>query len=181
MRLLVILIFIAIFIQIANSAPKMDTTRQLFYDAVNDEDKLELAIKEFDNIMKKEPAKQGVATTYIGSLTMLKGKHAFWPHKQVEFVNEGIKVMDRGLEFEPDNLESLFIYGSTCYYLPFFLGKGSLAKEKLKKMVSLLSKERINQYDAKIMVNALNFIIEKIELSKEEMEKAEYFLKILKP
>jgi hypothetical protein len=163
----------------SNNIPNMDTARKLFYGAVKDEDKLEEAIKEFEIIMKNNPALKGVATTYIGSLTMLKGKHAFWPHKKVEYVNDGLVVMDKGLAIEPENLESLFIYGSTCYYLPFFLGKSDLAVEKLKKMIKLLNTENLAKHDSEIMANSLKFILEKIDVTDDEKSKVNLFLKKL--
>lgn len=171
----VLILFLAFQILLL-SEPNMNSARQLFYDAVKVEKKLEMGIKEFETIMDKNPKMKGIATTYIGSLTMLKGKHAFWPHKKIEYVNEGLEIMDKGLELDPQNLESLFIYGSTCYYLPFFLGKSKLADEKLKKMVSLLSDNSIAKYDSEIMSNALKFVIEKIKLSENEKNTVNTYL-----
>ncbi|MBX3045024.1 MAG: hypothetical protein KIT33_09260 [Candidatus Kapabacteria bacterium] len=154
----------------------MNSARLLFYGAVEDEDKLEQAIKEFEQIIASNPKMEGVATTYIGSLIMLKGKHAFWPHKKVAFVNEGLEVMDKGLKIDPNNIESLFIYGSTCYYLPSFLGKSKLAKEKLRKLVEIIDDDNIVLYDNKIMTNALTFVLEKIEVSDSDKVKINKYL-----
>lgn len=170
MKQILIVLFLIMTVNLY-SEPTMESARKLFYDAVQDEDKLELAIKEFDQIMNKNSKLKGVATTYIGSLTMLKGKHAFWPLKKIAFVNDGIEVMDKGLAIDPKNLESLFIYGSTCFYLPGFLGRSSLADEKLRFMISNLSDENIAKYDPEIMSNALKFLLEKIKLSDAEKSK----------
>jgi len=157
----------------------MENARKLFYQSVKDEDKLEKAIIEFEEIKKNNPQMNGVTTTYIGSLTMLKGKHAFWPHKKVEYVNEGIKVMDKGIAADPKNIESLFIYGSSCYYLPFFLGKKDLAIEKLRNIIPLLDEKSIIKYDSEILTNALKFILEKIELTPEEKSKVAEYIALL--
>lgn len=154
----------------------MDSARQLYSQAVKEEDKLELALVQYEQIKKENPALNGVATVYIGSLTMLKGKHAFWPHKKVEYVNDGIKIMDKGLNADPNNLESLFIYGSSCRYLPFFLGKKDLAIEKLKKMLTLLDDISIKKYNTDFLLNAMKFITEKVDLSPDEKAKVNLYI-----
>ncbi len=84
---------------------------------------------------------------------MIKGKHAFWPQTKLKHVDTGIEIMNRGLKYDPDNIESLFVYGSTCYYLPFFLGKGGLAKTKLKRIVELMDERAIEMYDNEILLD----------------------------
>jgi hypothetical protein len=175
LKFVTILLFFGFTMEIV-SQPNMDSARLLFYGAVKDEKKLEKAIEEFEAIKLKNPKMSGVSTTYIGSLIMLKGKHAFWPQKKIAYVNEGLEVMDKGIEADPNNLESLFIYGSTCYYLPFFLGKSKLAKQKLKYMVEILNDENITNYDKVIMTNALKFVNEKIDLSDDDKNKVNQFL-----
>ncbi len=157
----------------------MSDARILYYKSIKEEEYLEKAYSAFENIKKSNPSMKGVATTYMGSLIMLKGKYAFWPNKKLEFVEDGIKIMDEGLASDPENLESLFIYGSTCHYLPFFLGKKSLAKVKLKKFIQVLPKSDISRYDKTILKNAINFILEKIELTNEEKNRANEYLKKL--
>ncbi len=163
-----------------SKASKLYQAREQYYQSIKDEDKLEPTIELFEEIYKENPQLEGMCRTYVGSLVMLKGKHAFWPHKKVSFVNEGIPIMDKGLNLDPDNIESLFIYGSSCYYLPFFLGKGNLAEEKLKKIVAILNQDDLKKYDKKILVNALEFILKNIDLNSEEKIKINDYLTILK-
>lgn len=145
--------------------------RKLFYESVNDENKLNLAIEEFKSIMKNYPDLKGLAITYIGSLEMIKGKHAFWPHTKLKHVDNGIEIMNKGLNYDPDNIESLFVYGSTCYYLPFFLGKGSLAKSKLKRIVELIDESDIAKYDNNILLNVIEFLVKEVDLKGDEKTK----------
>jgi hypothetical protein len=174
--LLILVMAVSYIAALSGETFNMDTARKLYYQAVKDEDKLEQAMVQFEQIKSSSPQLNGITTIYIGSLTMIKGKHAFWPHKKVEYVNDGLKIMDKGIATEPNNLESLFIYGSSCYYLPFFLGKKDLAIEKLKKMIPLLDDENISKYDNEIMTNALKFIAEKIELNTDEKAKVNQYI-----
>ena len=110
---------------------------------------------------------------------MLKGKHAFWPQTKIKYVNDGIKVMEQGYSYDKNNIELLFIFGSSCHYLPFFLGKGDLAKEKLNEIIPLLNEKTIFNYDKEMMKGALKFLIEKIELKQNESDKLKNLLKEL--
>lgn len=177
--ILFLLLFLQISISIALANPKLDKARKLYLGAVKDEDKLDESIILFEELKKEIPNIQGKATTYLGSLTMLKGKHAFWPHKKVEFVNEGIKIMDQGLKQDPNNLESLFIYGSSCFYLPFFLGKSDLAESKFKKFIEIINEDEMKKYEPDIMKNALKFLLEKFELTDDEKTKLNNLLTTL--
>lgn len=176
----VFIAFLLLFSELnADIEKKMSDARILYYKSIKEEDYLEKAYSAFESIKKSNPSMKGVATTYMGSLIMLKGKYAFWPNKKLEYVEDGIKVMDEGLASDPENLESLFIYGSSCHYLPFFLGKKSLAKTKLKKFLQVLPNSDISRYDRTILKNAINFILEKIELTNEEKNRANEYLKKL--
>jgi len=150
---------------------KLTKARQFYYEAVQDEDKLVEAIVLFKDIMREKPELKGMATTYIGSLEMLKGKHAFWPATKLKHVNSGIEIMDNGIKEDPDNIESLFIYGSTCHYLPFFLGKGSLADSKLNKIIEIIDESAIEQYDNKLLLNVLEFLQAEVELTPKDKQK----------
>jgi hypothetical protein len=79
--------------------------------------------------------------------------------------------MDKGLKKDPDNIESLFIYGSTCWYLPKLLGKRDLAMEKLNAIIPLLKDEIFENYEAKIIEDALKFLKDNLELSQKELSK----------
>lgn len=156
----------------------LEAARKDYYKSTKEEKYIEKSIKKFEKLKTNQNYK-GVADTYIGSLIMLKGKYAFWPNQKLKYVEDGIKKMDEGLNADPDNIESLFIYGSTCYYLPFFLGKKQLAIDKLKKLVRVINIDSINNYDNKILKNALKFILEKIEISNSEKNKLNKILKKL--
>lgn len=152
--------------------------REDYYKATKDEDALKTSLDLFKKLEKQSEYK-AIARTYIGSLIMLKGKYAFWPNQKLDYVEEGLKEMDKGLAMDPDNIESLFIYGSTCYYLPFFLGKKQLALEKLREVINVLDDEHVKNTDKKILKNALEFIDENINLSSDDNAKLQKYLKQL--
>lgn len=169
--LLIIIMTIFISDAFAETDKLLEKGRNLYYSSVKKEDDLEEAIKVFQQIKKQAPNQNALSTTYIGSLTMLKGKHAFWPQTKIKFVNEGIEIMEKGYSSDKKNIELLFIFGSSCHYLPGFLGKGDLAEEKLREIIPLLNENSIFEYKKDVMKGALEFLLKELELSQNEKSK----------
>lgn len=155
---------------------RLEKARKLYYDATQNSKKADLAIKYFTEIKRYDITLSSLADTYIGSLTAVKARDEFWPWKKFELANEGIEIMEKALKSDPNNIESLFIYGSTCYYLPFFFGKSNDAEAKLKMIIHLLNDKSLNLYSQDLLKNALIFIKENIKLSPSESKKADDFL-----
>lgn len=158
---------------------ELDKARKVYYKSTKEEEYVESAFKHFEKLKSKYDKYDAISMVYLGSLTMLKGRYAFWPKTKLSYVNKGINIMDKGLKMDPDNIESLFIYGSSCYFLPFFLGKKDNAEEKLKYIIDNLNKDVYKKYDNEILLNALEFIIEYIELTDREKNKVNKFLRKL--
>ncbi|MBN2356686.1 hypothetical protein JXO59_11285 [candidate division KSB1 bacterium] len=147
----------------------LDDGRQLFYASVSDKKHIKPAIQAFRDLMAEHPDLEGRALTYIGALEALRGKHAFFPHDKYSKTQHGLYLMDQGLAKRPDDIESLFIHGSTCYFLPFFFNRSEDAKRHFKTILRLLP-EAYSGYDAEMVGNVINFIEEKVETTPEEQE-----------
>lgn len=161
---------------LANEIDILDKARQYYFKSIENEIYLSKSIDMFEKLKSQSEEFHGLADTYLGSLTMLKGKYAFWPLKKMEYVDKGLIEMEKGLDKDPQNIESLFIFGSTCYYLPFFLGKKELAVEKLRNIIPLLNAEIFSKYKSEVISDVLTFLKENIELSKKEREKIDTLL-----
>lgn len=154
----------------ANTATLLKEARKLYYKSTQDEEAIEKAIEKFNQIKTKDNNLTGVAITYIGSLTAVKAKFATMPTTKYSLAMDGLKQMKNGLNLCPDNIEALFVYGSTCYHLPFFFGKAKEAEETLKKII-YLSEHNYKNYDKDVIINSLKFIEDNIELSNSDKEK----------
>jgi hypothetical protein len=141
--------------------------RQLYYASVTDMGKIDPAITLFMTISRCEEKYQGRALTYIGSLTALRAKFALWPHEKWKAANEGLRLMDKGLAGNPDDIEALFIHGTTCYFLPPFFGRADDAQRQFRKIVRLLP-ANAHKYDASLVANVIHFITARVQLSDEE-------------
>ncbi|MBN2030589.1 hypothetical protein JW824_10125 [bacterium] len=147
---------------------KITLARKLFYQSVENEERLEEAFNLFEEIGENESL-EGLALTYMGALTALKGKYAFLPITKYRHVQKGLQLMDDGIQKSPDNIEARFIRGMTCYYLPFFFNRKKTAREDFKIIVKQLNTE-CHYYDTELIMNVTNFLLENAELNQEEIE-----------
>jgi len=145
----------------------VDNGRDLFYASVEDAAKLDSAFLIFEELQAGYPDYSGRATTYIGALTALKGRHAFWVYSKYRLVKEGLKIMDQGIQQAPDDIEALFIYGSTCHFMPFLFGKNEEAQIAFKQIMRLLPGQW-QAYNRELVVNVIDFLLEHTKLTEEE-------------
>lgn len=121
----------------------------------------------FQLLGEREPERAGRAQTYLGALTALRAKFALWPQDKWKLANQGLRLMDEGLAQDSSDVESLFVHGSTCYFLPVFFGRADDAQRNLRAIVRLLP-EHATHYDRALVANVIAFISQKIRLSKKE-------------
>ncbi len=146
---------------------KLRVAREQFYAAIEDEKQVAPTITLFQQIEKVKPEYVGRAQVYIGALVALKGKHAFFPHTKLKWANRGLAIMDRGLQKSPNDIEALFIHGTTCYHLPFFFRRADDAQRDFKKIITLMP-QQIDAYDPKLITNVFVFLLENAKLTDNE-------------
>ena len=142
--------------------------REKFYQCIENEKEISAAIRLFKQISQTNGKYEGICQTYQGVLIALKGKHAFWPHQKFMLVKRGLSTMDAGLKKAPNDLETLFIHSSTCYYLPFFFGRADNARRGFKKVITLLPNQYTN-YDKNLITNVIGFLLSHIHLTDKEL------------
>ena len=125
----------------------------------------DLLFEQYKNLY---PEFRGRAITYIGVLTALRGRHASWVYTKYNLVKKGLKIMDEGIQQSPEDIEALFVYGSTCYFMPFLFGRNDDARNAFLKIIELLP-ENIQYYDAPLMNDVINFLIEHTKLSNDQI------------
>ena len=168
--LILILPFFVWFSSIASHGSVEETlrgAREQFYTAIEDEKQVAPTIALFKQIAKVEPEYVGRAKVYIGALVALKGKHAFLPHTKLKWAKRGLAIMDSGLQKSPNDIEALFIHGTTCYHHPFFFRRADDAPRDFKKIIKLMP-QQIDAYDPKLITNVFVFLLENAKLTDSE-------------
>ncbi len=141
--------------------------RQQFYVALKNKKQIAPTIKIFERIAQLEPKYAGRTQVYIGALVALRGKHAFFPHTKLKWAKRGLAIMDGGLAKKPDDIEALFIHGTTCYYLPFFFRRGDDAQRNFRKIIKLMP-HQMHVYAPKLITHVVAFLLEHAKLTDVE-------------
>lgn len=166
---LVMSLFLPALLRAAEVDSLLVQARHLFYASVEKQDHIDPAIVLFKRIGDLNGNLRGRTLTYIGALTALRAKHALWPHEKWRFANEGLKRMDEGLALAPQDVEALFVHGTTCYYLPVFFGRSEDAQKNLRAIARLLP-DHHQHYDRALVRNVIDFLLQHLRLSKLEKE-----------
>jgi len=166
---LVIALFIPILVFGMNADQILDEGRRLFYESVQNEAKLDSAFMMFEQLKDRHSDYQGRAMTYIGALTALRGRHSSWIYTKYNLVLKGLDIMDEGLRKAPDDIEALFVHGTTCFYMPFLFGRDDDAQRDFKEIIRLLP-DNVENYNPVLVKNVLNFLSENVQLSTEQAD-----------
>ena len=158
----------------------LEVARKQFYAAIEDEKRIEPAIALLKRIGQVEPKYTGRTQVYIGSLIALRGKHAFLPHTKLKWARRGLAIMDSGLQKSPNDIEALFIHGTTCYYLPFFFRRGDDAQRDFRKIIKLMP-QQIDTYNPKLMTDVVAFLLDNAKLTDDEKTYLQTLKDRLKP
>ncbi len=150
----------------SNFDKTLDQARIYFYQSIEDEAKLDQAIRLFSELEKNENL-EGKSGTYLGALMAIKGKHSFMPHNKLKWVKRGLDIMDEGIEKSPEDIEALFIHGSTNYYLPFFFNRKDDAERSFRKIIKLLP-DQFQDYKPELILNVIEFMEQKVNLTSNE-------------
>ena len=141
--------------------------RLLFYEGIEDKASLDRAIALFSRLSEVDSSQFGVAQTYIGALTAMKAIHTPWPHSKLHYAKQGLAIMDAGLAASPENIEALFIHGSTCHFLPFFFNRKDDAQRSFQLLMRLLP-EQFHFYENKLVDNMIRFLQREIPMTAEQ-------------
>ena len=153
----------------------LKSAREQFYAAVEDKKQIEPTIKLFERVAAVKPSYAGRMQVYIGALVALKGKHAFLPYAKFKWTKRGLAIMDKGLKKSPNDIEALFIHGTTCYYLPFFFRRSDDAQRDFKEIIKRMPLER-HIYELKLIAHVVEFLLQNARLTGDE----EAYLQTLK-
>lgn len=148
-------------------AEMLEVARKQFYTAIEDEKQIEPTIALFKRIEQVEPKHTGRTQVYIGSLIALRGKHAFFPHTKLKWAMRGLAIMDSGLQESPNDIEALFIHGTTCYHLPFFFRRSDDAQRDFRRIITLMP-QQMHTYDPKLITNVVVFLLENVKMTDDE-------------
>lgn len=143
--------------------------RAAYYQAIESNAPVDSVINAFESFGAEEKVYRTIADAYIGSLTAFKGRDAFWPQQKLDYVKQGMGLLDEALATSDGNLEVIFIHATTCSYLPFFFGRKDDAREGFKVIAERLPNET-EGVDDSLVVNITEFLSGTDLMTKDELE-----------
>ncbi|NWF90363.1 MAG: hypothetical protein HXY50_12995 [Ignavibacteriaceae bacterium] len=158
-----------------NSNTNIDTStlgqiRLLFYQSVEDEDKLTQLEQYIQNqFVNNSKSYSPIILAYLGGIEALKGKHAFNPFTKLNHVVSALDILERAVEKDLHNLEIRFIRFSILHHLPAILGYGKEREADIKEICYLLAKKDYASYDLTLQKNVIRFMIESERLSDSQL------------
>jgi tetratricopeptide (TPR) repeat protein len=89
---------------------------------------VKLAEKYFRSLLELDP-NHARAMALLGSTLTLKGRDAFWPTTQIDYVKQGNRAMDNAVRLAPEDAEVRFIRAINNFHMPKFLGREQIVQE----------------------------------------------------
>lgn len=113
-------------------------------------------------------SREGVTLqAYTGAMEVVRAKHARWPPNKLSHLREGIGLLDRIVEEEPENLEARYLRLVSCYYLPFFLKREESVREDFQVLVEGLP-HHPESFSPAVYEGVVRFVLDNGELSEGE-------------
>lgn len=138
----------------------MDNIRKVYYDAVEDENKIEdLSNLINNNFNSGKFDCPPIIIAYKAGIEALKSKHAFWPFTKLEKLNDSMEIFSEAVKLNPDNLEIRFMRFSILHYVPSFLGYTNEMNDDLNKITTLLAENITDGLDKFIIKGIIEFIL----------------------
>ena len=144
--------------------------RNLFYEAIEDEDKLDELEYYFQNkFSQKDFIYHPILLAYTGAIDALIAKHAFNPFTKFSRVLSSLNTLERAVEREPHNLEIRFIRFSILHNLPGFFGYSTEREADITEITYQLSKKDYIKYDSKLQKHVIDFMLASERLSEVQV------------
>ncbi len=92
--------------------------KNLYYNAIENEDSTELLLEKSEEISKESPS---ILIGYKAMANLLSAKFAWFPTSKLEYFNEGKKWLEAAIKKAPENVELIFFRFSTQMESPSIL------------------------------------------------------------
>lgn len=159
------------------SAAELQTLRELFLRAVEDETVIDPALELVEEIRDGDGPGVDSSTllAYEGALTSLRAKHGVWPHRRLHHLQAGLSRLDDAVATAPGNVEARYLRLLTCYYLPGIFGRDYTVRADFEALGILLPSAR-GLFPPDLFRTMTGFVIEEGDLPAARQRELELSL-----
>jgi hypothetical protein len=150
----------------------LERLRAMYFLSVEDRDwarRAEDLLQSLDGRQASGPRDRVTLEAYRGALEVVRAKHARWPPTKLAHLREGMGILDRMVEEEPDNLEARYLRLVSCYYLPFFLKREDSVREDFRVLVGSLP-HHPEAFSTAVYRGVVRFVLDNGDLSAAERD-----------
>lgn len=144
-----------------NNLPVLGKIRFVYYEAVENENKIEelekIIVNNYSTDLNNYPS---IILAYWGAVDALKAKHAFWPFTKLSLLNKSMELMGEALNKSPDDLEIRFMRFSILHFIPSILGYGEERDSDMEKITELIKDNNTGSLDPSMQKGIIEFLIE---------------------
>jgi len=168
--------------EVAVSVPgdeRVDLTalREMYLRSVAESRAIHEGLAEIERLRATGGVRRGsevdaTLTAYRGALITLRAKHAFWPVQKLQYLNQGLAVLDATVGAHPEHAEARYLRLMSCYYLPGVLGRGRTVRDDFGALARLLPGVR-RQYPAELYGAIARFVVERGRLPADQVRALE--------
>jgi hypothetical protein len=162
-----------------SSDERVDLTalREMYLRSVRESNAIREGLAEIDRLRATGGVRRGTETdatltAYRGALITLRAKHAFWPVQKLQYLNQGLAVLDATVGANPEHAEARYLRLMSCYYLPGVLGRGRTVRDDFGALARLLPGVR-RQYPADLYGAIARFVVERGRLPADQVRALE--------
>lgn len=140
--------------------------REAWVAAVDEEAWIGVGTARLDALAERGAASPALLLAYRGAFDLLRSKHRLVPRAKLRHARAGLDALDRAVAAAPDHAEVRYVRLMSCYYLPFFFGRGDSVDEDFRALATLLPAVR-GEYPAAWYEAAVHFVLEHGRLAPE--------------
>lgn len=161
---LIFLFFISFLIYAREVRPK-EKIRRLFYSSIESKDTLNIFGEQLKELQSK--VDENFFLAYHGAYLTLVAKHSLNPYTKYFKLKDGIKLLNKTIQKQPESLEFRFLRLSILNYLPPFLGYDDWFFEDYEKIIVLIKKKDFSEVDKQTQKGILEFLLRSSKLNFE--------------
>ncbi len=147
-------LFILFLLPLSLRAYDVSQARRDFFLALKDKNQAEL----FCENLRAVKSQNALMLAYYGASQAIMAKHAWNPYSKLQYVRRGIKDLEKAVGMSAENLEVRFLRFSIEYYTPSFLNLSKHQDEDAKKIMALVSADKINIDDPALLHDMFVFL-----------------------
>ncbi len=125
----------------------------------------------FHNKMKGYEGDKPLMIGYKGASKAFLARYAWNPVNKMNFLENGMKLVDRSIGKDPNDIELRFIRLSITYYLPDFLGYGDHINDDKRVIMGQLKQDSVLSKPAQVKKVIIEFLLDSDLCSEKEKER----------